>query len=116
MLHCLPNEVICNIIQFCDELTVKQVKLTSKFGYIISKDFELRKLIKLNKQRPNVIYKLCIKHYLYPYSVSDINKISKIDKLFLELKLRFFITNTSINSMTKSFEIFYNALKRFNKI
>lgn len=115
MLFSLPNEIIYNIIRFCDEQSLKEIKLTSNFGYIISKDFEVKKLIKLEKLNKNIIYKLCIKHYLYPYSI-DFDNLNKIDKLFLELKLRFFITNTSINSMTKSFEVFYNALKRFNKI
>lgn len=119
MLSYLPNEIIYKIIDHCSETSRKNIKLTCKFCYIIIKDFEYKKLITISKEalvggKENIIYKLCIKHYLYPYSF-DLSKITKMDKLFLELKLRFFIMNTSINTMSKSFEIFYNTLIRFNK-
>lgn len=111
MLFEFPNEIIYNILHFCDTNSRKNLKLTSKFGYIICKDSETKSLVTLNKTNPNIIYKLCIKHCLFPYHFNP-NEINKIEQLFLELKLRVFITNTDMNSMTKSFELFYKALKR----
>lgn len=109
MLFNIPNELVYSIFSFCDESSMKNIKLTSKMGYLLVKDFEMKKLIKLNSTNSNIIYKMCIKHCLYPYSF-DISNSDKIERLLLELKLKFFLTNRSVDSLTKIFSIFYISL------
>lgn len=104
-----PNEIIYNILEFASDNTLKSLKLMSKGMYVLTKDFEQKKLIKLNARNEHILYKICINNFVYPYNI-DIKNTKKIEYIFIELKLKFFITSRQINSVSNLFEQFYKAL------
>ena len=108
-MRSLPNELIYYILSFCNDDSLKNIKMICKDMYILTKDFEQKKLIKLNKQSPNLLYKMCIINILYPYNI-DIKNTKKMELLFLELKLKFFIFNRSIDDITQIFAHFYKVV------
>jgi len=109
MLVKFPNEIIFKILLYLDENSIKNMKASCKDIYMLCKYHEYKQLLYLNKSTSNIIYKLCLNACVYPYNL-DVNNMTKIDKLFVELKLRFLLTNNKLDNITNIFGLFYKSI------